>query len=142
MDGFPSDIGEKYRVVREQLAPDEYELRIPLRLGRGFVYVFGPGWYGVWLNTRAPNRSLNLLRREFPNMVEQQVGDQECTFRVPAVDLERPLEYLAARKRPSRCFSEDERKLPRARCLRTRPHLARKQCKERGLRRPESTQST
>ena len=99
MDGFSEQIAQGYRVVRERIgdAPQDWDITIPLRGDRGFAYVYGKGWAGIWLNSRRPTHSLNTLVREFPDLVRQQVGDGECTFRVPMADLDRLLVTLGAK---------------------------------------------
>ena len=130
---FPAEIKSWYRVRRERLGPGEYDVTIPLTGDRGFVYVYGPGWFGVWLTSKQPNKSINVLQPKFPNMIVQQVGDNECTFRIPGADLERACERLGAYRR--RKLSETQRR----QCAdRLKPHQfhARQSAKNA----PESTQ--
>ena len=80
---FPAAIVEQYRIRRERLGEGEVETTIPLRAGRGHVYVFSPDHAGVWLNTARPEHKLGQLARDFPCLVVQQVGIGECSFHVP-----------------------------------------------------------
>lgn len=115
MNGFPKSIADRYRTRTKCLAPRvgetpaEYETTIPLRGDRGHVYIFGPGWAGVWLNSRRPVHSLNKLASEFPDLIRQQVGDGECTFRVPMPDLDGLLVTLGA-KTVARWADDDPRR--------------------------------
>ena len=106
---FPPEIRSRYRVRRERLGPGEYDVTIPLRGKRGFVYLYGSGWFGVWLNHHRPNAAIDKLRQDFPRLIVQQVGMGECTFRVPESDLRRTLDRLGARVRAQPKLSDEER---------------------------------
>ena len=64
------------------------------------MYHYGPGWVGVWLNYNSPDRKLAELKAEFPNLIVQQIGLGEATFRLPMADLERLLPIIRAYRRP------------------------------------------
>ena len=97
---FPPSISDRYRVTTERLAPGESEQTIRLTGGRGHVYHYGPGWVGVWLNYNSPDRKLAELKAEFPNLIVQQIGLGEATFRLPMADLEKLLPKIRAFRRP------------------------------------------
>ena len=97
---FPPSIIDRYRVTTERLAPGESEQTIKLTGKRGHVYHHSFGWAGVWLNHNSPDRKLTELKAEFPNLIVQQVGMGEATFRLPMADLELLLPRIRASRRP------------------------------------------
>ena len=138
--GFPAKMRSRYRLRRERLGPGEYDVTIPLRGKRGFVYPYGSGWYGVWLNHHRPNVAIERLREDFPRLSVQQVGMGECTFRVPGADLGHVLERLDARIRGRRILSQEQKAELTERCARMRERKRQKLLQESALERQESTQ--
>jgi hypothetical protein len=92
------------------LGRGEYDVIIPHPAKRVFVYVYGAGWYRVWLNTQYPNAAIKRLRHDVPRLIVQQAGMGECAFRAPESHLRRTLGRLGARARTRPKLSDEERR--------------------------------
>lgn len=64
---------QKFRLLRD----DNRDLIIKCR--NGFVYEHGPASFGVWINSKKPNKTIKTMQAESPGLEKSQVGDGECT---------------------------------------------------------------
>lgn len=105
---FSDAIRAAYRVVETKHGGGDGEETIPLgswRKGgglagsRGHVYEHGPASAGVWIIGQGPQRRMEALRVQFPDLRIMQIGAREGTFSVPMGNLDRLLPILKAKRR-------------------------------------------
>lgn len=75
--GIIQDYGDKFRATMN----DGSELIIKCKSG-GHVYAYSDTAFGVWLNTGRPKATFDAMRKNFPALIQEQVGQGEmvCTF--------------------------------------------------------------